>query len=137
MARERLGGADLWTVFGEGVAYGAKFGDVAHGCAGAVGVDVVDRPRGSLHSHAHTPFCALARRGNHICTIRCGTITGDFCKDIGSAVERMLKLLDDQATGAGAWGETVAVGVIGARCNRRSIIVLTGQRPHRIEHAGH
>ena len=137
MAREGLGGANLWTVFGEGIAYGAKFGDVADGCAGTMGVDVVDWPRGSLHSHAHTPFCALARRRNHICTIRGGAITGDFGKDIGTAVERVLKFFDDQATGAGAWGETVSVGVIGARCNRRRIIVLTGQCPHRIEHAGH
>ena len=99
-------------------------------------IDVIDRAIGAGHCHTHTARRAFTGWGNHIVTVRGGTVAGDFSVDFRPTGLGVLQLFDhDHATTAGN-DKTVPVGVIGPGGLFRSIVVLGAQGAHGVEQPG-
>ena len=63
---------------------------------GGMRVDVVDRHAGHVHGHAHAARAALARRRNHIVTVRGGAVADDLGVDLGAAGLGVFEFLEHQ-----------------------------------------
>src|SRR5690606_21866018 len=92
---------------------GAQFGDVAHRCAGAMGVDVVNRRIHRGHSLTHAACGAFTTGGNHIVAVRGGAVTNDLGKNIGAARFGVFQFFDHQHAATAGDNKTVSVRIIG------------------------
>ena len=137
MTGEGLGRAEWRHLVSKDLFDRLEFARVAHGCTGAVGVDVVHRLFHIFQRLPHATHRTLAGGRDHVITIRGGAIPGEFGVDLGAACACVFQLFHHQHAATAGDDKSIARDVVGARRGGRGIVVFGGQGAHGVEHQGH
>mmetsp|Transcript_18512 Transcript_18512/g.59481 ORF Transcript_18512/g.59481 Transcript_18512/m.59481 type:complete len:228 (+) Transcript_18512:185-868(+) len=139
--RQRLRRADVRLVarLGEDGLDGVELLEIAHRRRGAVSVDIVDLLLAAnlvchLHRQPHAVLAADPRRRHHVVPVRVGRVPDQLAVYLGATRLGVLELFEHDDAAAACNDEAVARDVERARRRRGIVVVLGGERRHRVEH---
>ena len=84
----------------------------------------------------HRALGPFARRRNHVVTVRCGAVTGDFGIDFRATGQRVFQFFQNDNAAAAGNDEPVSGGVKGAGCCFGGVVIFAGHGTHRVEQTG-